>query len=52
MRRALLTAALFAVVLLLALQVQSGSGPLDDGEVRLAVVIAAVIAFLWLRRRR
>lgn len=52
MRRALVAAAIFAVVLLIALQAQSGSGPLDDREVRLAVLFAAVGALLVLRRRR
>lgn len=52
MRKALLVAAVFAVVLLIALQAQSGSGPLDDREVRLALLFAAVGTVFVLRRGR
>jgi hypothetical protein len=52
MRRALVAAAIFAVVLLIALQALSASGPLDDREVGWAVLFAAVGALLVLRRRR
>jgi hypothetical protein len=52
MRRALVAAAIFAVVLLIALEALSGSGPLDDREVGWAVLLAAVGAVLVLRRRR
>jgi hypothetical protein len=51
MRKAFVTAAIFAVVLLLALQALSGEGPVGDREVRLAVVVAAILAVLILRRR-
>jgi len=51
MRKAFVTAAVFAVVLLLALQAQSGEGPVGDREVRLAVLFAAILAVLILRRR-
>lgn len=52
MRRALIAAAIFAVVLLIALQAQSGSGPLNDREVGLAVLLAGLGTLLILRRRR
>jgi hypothetical protein len=52
MRKAFVIAAIFAVVLLVALEAQSGGGQLGDREVRLAVLFAAVGVVFVLRRGR